>query len=428
MLLVLSPVGGVTTGILPWVSRRTEVSCAHPGRPPVVGIVGAGQLARMLCEAASALGIEVLVMAERLADAATPAATSVFEGSPHNGDDLRALAERCDVVTFDHELVDLPSLRALEAAGVAVRPGVGTLEMAVDKSTMRRRLAAAGIPVPPFANLAVPGRDGVVDTMAAAERFAGAHGWPVVLKAARGGYDGRGVWPVADPAEARSVVARAAASGTVLVVEALVPLQAELAVLVARSPSGEVAAWPAVETTQVDGVCREVLVPGRLDPGVLARAEELGRLVAGVTASLGVLAIELFWTGSELLVNEVAARPHNSGHWTIEGSVTSQFENHLRAVLDLPLGDTGLTAPAVASVNVFGADDGSDPGRGLPVALGMRGAHVHLYGKKARPGRKLGHVTICGDRAEDIRARAWAAAVALGSPVPGVLGLRIGAT
>ena len=391
----------------------------------MVGIVGAGQLARMLCESASALGIGVVVMAERAAEAATPAAGALVEGSPRDGNDLRALAERCDALTFDHELVDLPSLAALASAGVAVRPGVQTLEVAVDKSTMRHRLAASGVPVPPFVDLPGPAQG---DAVVAVDDFAAAHGWPVVLKAARGGYDGRGVWPVADPAAARSVVAGAAASGTPMLVEALVPLDAELAVLVARSPSGESVVWPAVETAQVDGVCREVLVPGSLDRDVLGRAGDLGHQVAEVTGSLGVLAVELFWTGAELLVNEVAARPHNSGHWTIEGSVTSQFENHLRAVLDLPLGATTLTAPAVASVNVFGAEDGSEPSEGLREALSVPGAHVHLYGKRARPGRKLGHVTICGSRADDVRTRAWTAAVALGTPVPAGLGLGLEAS
>jgi 5-(carboxyamino)imidazole ribonucleotide synthase len=180
--------------------------------------------------------------------------------------------------------------------------------------------------------------------------------------------------------------------------------------------------WPAVETAQLDGVCREVLVPGRLDSdpamaGVAEQARELAREVADVIGSVGVLAVELFWSAGRLLVNEVAARPHNSGHWTIEGSTTSQFENHLRAVLDLPLGVTDPTAPAIASVNVFGAADGRLPEAGLPEALAVAGAHVHLYGKATRPGRKLGHVTVTGTTADSVRERAWAAARALGTPV-----------
>lgn len=381
-----------------------------------VGIVGAGQLARMTCEAASALGITTTVLAERVDDAAVGPATEVIVGVPGVEKDLRRLAERCDVLTFDHELVDLALLAALVDDGVVVRPGPGTLEMAVDKAEMRSRLAAAGVAVPAFEVLAG-------EHTGAVAAFAEAHGWPVVLKAVRGGYDGKGVWVVDGPAEAEEVCRRAMAAGTRLLAEEVVAIEAELAVLVARRPGGEVRAWPVVETAQVDGVCREVLVPGRLDPAVAASAAVLAERVAEVAGSVGVLAVELFSSAEGLVVNEVAARPHNSGHWTIEGAVTSQFENQLRAVFDLPLGATSLTAPSVASVNVFGAGDGVDPSLRLAGALAVEGAHVHLYGKRARPGRKLGHVTVCGEDGDDVRARAWAAARALGTPVPDGLDL-----
>jgi 5-(carboxyamino)imidazole ribonucleotide synthase len=205
------------------------------------------------------------------------------------------------------------------------------------------------------------------------------------------------------------------------VVEEHLALEMELAVLVARRADGQAVSWPAVETAQVDGVCREVLVPGRLDRHRAAAAAQLAEQVAEVAEVVGVLAVELFWANDGLLVNEVAARPHNSGHWTIEGAVTSQFENHLRAVLDLPLGTTERTAAHVASVNVFGDPLGADPSTRLPLALAVEGAHVHLYGKEPRPGRKLGHVTVCGPDAPDVRRRAWQAARALGTPVPAVL-------
>ena len=201
-------------------------------------------------------------------------------------------------------------------------------------------------------------------------------------------------------------------------VEELLPLQAELAVMVARRPSGASAAWAAVETAQVGGVCREVLVPGRLDADVLEAASALGQKVAEIAGGVGVMAVELFWSGGRLLVNEVATRPHNSGHWTMEGAVTSQFENHVRAALDLPLGSTAPQHLHVASVNVFGGSAGEDPAQLLARGLAVEGAHVHLYGKSARAGRKLGHVTVCGDEAEVVRSRAWSAAIALGTPVP----------
>lgn len=385
----------------------------------MVGIVGAGQLARMTCEAASGLGVRTVVLAARPSDAAVHVAAEVVPGEPSVEKDLRLLAERCDVVTFDHELVDLDLLDVLVAEGVVVRPGPGTLAMAVDKSTMRARLLAAGVPVPAHADLPDPAAGGGLDaTMAAVVAFAEAHRWPLVLKAARGGYDGKGVWPVAGPAEADAVCRAAAEAGVPLLVEEEVPIVTELAVMVARRPGGQAVAWPAVETAQEDGICREVLVPGGLGPDLAGAAGTLAHQVAEVAGSVGALAVELFWTGDRLLVNEVAARPHNTGHWTIEGSTTSQFENHLRAVLDLPLGATDPTAPHVASVNVLGGPDGSDPEGLLDRALAVAGAHVHLYGKGARPGRKLGHVTTCGSDPADTRARAWRAARALGTPPP----------
>jgi 5-(carboxyamino)imidazole ribonucleotide synthase len=364
----------------------------------------------MAGEAASALGLSMAVLAERTDDAACEVAAEVMIGSPFSGDDLRAFARRCGVVTFDHEQVDLQTVAALTGAGVVVRPDAEALELAVDKAHMRTVLNAAGVPVPEYA--VVDDADQATDAVA---RFADKHGWPVMVKAARGGYDGKGVWPVANRAEARDVVAHIDGR---IVVEELLPLSAELAVMVARRPSGASLSWPAVETAQLGGVCREVLVPGRLPPDVLGEASALGQKVAEIAGAVGVMAVELFWSGGRLLVNEVATRPHNSGHWTIEGAVTSQFENHVRAVLDLPLGATSPQHPQVASVNVFGGPAGEDPARLRRRGLAVDGAHVHLYGKAPRPGRKLGHVTVCGDEADLVRARAWTAALALGTPVP----------
>jgi 5-(carboxyamino)imidazole ribonucleotide synthase len=373
----------------------------------------------MAGEAASALGLSMAVLAERADDAACQVAAEVMLGSPFVAADMRAFTERCDVVTFDHEQVDLGIVAALSAEGAVLRPGAETLELAVDKAHMRTVLDAAGVPVPSY--LVV---DHGPDAAAAVESFAAAHGWPVMLKAARGGYDGKAVWPVRDLAEAGAVLAQVTGQ---VVVEELLTLDAELAVTVARRPSGASAAWPAVETAQIGGVCREVLVPGRLAPEVLEAASALGEKVAEIAGAVGVMAVELFWSGGRLLVNEVATRPHNSGHWTIEGAVTSQFENHLRGVLDLPLGSTAPQHAQVASVNVFGGPAGEDPARLLARGLAVEGAHVHLYGKGARPGRKLGHVTVCGDDPDLVRSRAWSAALALGTPVPAGLDLPAGA-
>jgi len=372
----------------------------------------------MAGEAASALGLSMAVLAERPDDAACGVATEVLVGSPFVAADLRALAERCGVVTFDHEQVDLEIVAALAAGGAVLRPGAETLELAVDKAHMRTVLDGAGVPVPSY--LVVDGGPGAPEAVAA---FAEAHGWPVMLKAARGGYDGKGVWPVRGRAEAEAILAHVAGQ---VVVEELLPLEAELAVMVSRRPSGASAAWPAVETAQVGGVCREVLVPGRLAPDVVEAASALGQKVAEIAGAVGVMAVELFWSGGRLLVNEVATRPHNSGHWTMEGAVTSQFENHVRGVLDLPLGSTAPQHAQVASVNIFGGPAGEDPARLLARGLAVDGAHVHLYGKGARPGRKLGHVTVCGDDPDLVRARAWSAALALGTPVPEGLALPSG--
>jgi 5-(carboxyamino)imidazole ribonucleotide synthase len=364
----------------------------------------------MATEAASALGLSVAVLAERPDDAACDVAAEVVLGSPFVAADLRAIAARCDVLTFDHEQVDLERVAELAAQGAVVRPGPDTLELAVDKACMRTVLDEAGVPVPAY--LVVDEGSDALDAVAS---FADVHGWPVMIKAARGGYDGKGVWPVADREEAAAVLAGA---GAQVVVEELLSLDAELAVMVARRPSGASVAWPAVETAQVGGVCREVLVPGRLNGDVLESASALGQKVAEIAGGVGVMAVELFWSGGRLLVNEVATRPHNSGHWTMEGAVTSQFENHVRAVLDLPLGSAAPQHRQVASVNVFGGAAGEDPAELLARGLAVEGAHVHLYGKSARPGRKLGHVTVCGDEAVVVRSQAWSAAIALGTPVP----------
>jgi 5-(carboxyamino)imidazole ribonucleotide synthase len=364
----------------------------------------------MAGEATSALGLSMAVLAQRPDDAACAVAAEVVVGSPFVETDLRALCERCGVVTFDHDQVDLDIVARLGAEGYVLRPGASTLEFAVDKAHMRTVLDSAGVPVPAYAIF-----DNGPDAAKSVGRFAQEHGWPVMVKAARGGYDGKGVWPVADQNEVAEALSHV--KGTV-VVEELLTLDAELAVMVARRPSGSAAAWPAVETAQVGGVCREVLVPGRLPSDVVEAATGLGQKVAEIAGAVGVMAIELFWSEGRLLVNEVATRPHNSGHWTIEGAVTSQFENHVRAVLDLPLGSTAPQHPQVASVNVFGGAEGEGPADRLARGLAVDGAHVHLYGKDPRPGRKLGHVTVCGEDPELVRARAWSAARALGTPVP----------
>jgi 5-(carboxyamino)imidazole ribonucleotide synthase len=395
------------------VPERTEGVVA----PPRLGIVGAGQLARMLCEAASALGLDTVVLAADRDDAATSVAGTVRIGSPMDPDALRGIADDCDVLTFDHELVDLDALSSLESKGHIVRPSPSALVVAVDKAVQRRRFAAAGLPVPRFVVL---DGDATADRLALVA-FADEVGVPVV-KAARGGYDGHGVVVASSLDEAVDAAMSWRASGTDVVAEARVEFRAELAALLARRPDGETVSWRTVRTAQVDGVCAEVCVPGGLDDSTAEDAARLAVRVAEVCGVVGVLAVELFDAPQGLVVNEVALRPHNSGHWTIEGANTSQFENHLRAVLDLPLGDTSMRAAAVTTVNVFGS--GSPIDGALARALEEPTAKVHLYGKSDRPGRKLGHVTVLGDDGAEVTSRAWRAAAALGTPVPAQIGVR----
>jgi 5-(carboxyamino)imidazole ribonucleotide synthase len=373
---------------------------------PTVGIVGAGQLARMAQQAAIPLGIELHVLAESAEDSAAQVVPGVFLGDYRVLEDLERFAKSTDVVTFDHELPDPEHLASLASEGHRLHPSPRAKRFAQDKLHQRHELSLRGFPVPPFAEIHEPGD---------IESFAAAHGWPVVLKTPRGGYDGRGVFVVEDM-DAAIVALQERPSGALLA-EALVPLVREVAVLVARRLSGEAVAWPLIETVQVDGILRELVVPTALDPARAEQARRLGLRIAEAIDLTGVMAVELFDTGDNLLINELACRPHNSGHWTIEGSITSQFANHLRAVLDWPLGATTQLAPAIVTVNVLGRSDGTAPDQGMARALAVPGVGVHMYGKGARPGRKLGHVTALADDIETARDRARAAAAALGEPL-----------
>lgn len=371
---------------------------------PVVGMVGAGQLARMTHQAGISLGLSVRLLAAAPEDGAALVAADVTVGDFTSYDTLLGFADGCDVITFDHEHVPGELLRKLESAGYRLRPGPDALINAQDKRVMRERLSGLGVAMPRWA---------AVSTAADIETFAIAQGgWPVIAKAVRGGYDGRGVWLLSTVDDAGRLVS----SGIELIVEQRVPLVRELSALVARSPYGQAAAWPVVETVQRDGICVEVLAPA---PGLggdrAVEAQHLALRIAAELGVVGVLAVELFDTAAALLVNELAMRPHNSGHWTIEGAYTSQFEQHLRAVLDYPLGPTGVRAPAVAMANVLGGPDG---GPGIDERLHRLlaadpGVKVHLYGKTVRPGRKIGHVTVIGDDMARARARATRAARAL---------------
>jgi len=355
-------------------------------------MIGAGQLARMTHQAAIALGQTLRVLAVTPGDPAALVTPDVVIGSHDDIDALRRAASGASVVTFDHEHVPNELLEKLVAEGVAVAPPPEALVHAQDKLVMRRRLEALGAPVPRYAS---------VSDLDDVDTFCARVGGPVVVKTIRGGYDGRGVYLTRDVGEARSIVGRLLADGVPVLVEERVAIRRELAALAARSPYGQGAVWPVVETVQQDGICVLVLAPAPgLDEQMGSAAEQLALRLAAELGVVGVLAVELFETlDGALLVNELAMRPHNSGHWTMDGALTSQFEQHLRAVLDYPLGATTPVVPLTVMANVLGAPH--TPATGMDERLHhlfgrMPDARVHLYGKGERPGRKIGHVNLLG--------------------------------
>ena len=376
-----------------------------PSASPTVAVIGGGQLARMMAEPAAALGVPLRLLAEAEGVSAAQVIGDHQVGDYRDLETLRAVTAGCDVVTFDHEHVPTDHLHALEAE-LAVRPGPDALVHAQDKGVMRRRLAQLGVPCP---------RNALVDSVEQVVAFAeSVGGWPVVLKTTRGGYDGKGVWFPDGPDRCSEPLAAVEGTGARLLAEERVDFRRELSALVARSPSGQVAVWPVVASTQRDGICHEVVAPAPdLDPELALTAQQIALRVAGELSVTGVLAVELFETrDGRVLVNELAMRPHNTGHWTQDGAVTSQFENHLRAVLDLPLGAPEARVPWTVMVNILGGERGT--GRlydAYPHAM-ARDPHlrVHLYGKELRPGRKVGHVNAYGDDLEDCLRRARHAA------------------
>ena len=367
-----------------------------------VAVVGGGQLARMMAPAATAMGVTLRVLIESAEASAALAAHETVVGLPGDVDAVRALlAEpRPDVVTWEHEHIP-PEVFALAAeVGIPARPGASALLFARDKIAMRDRLDSLGLPMPAWR---------IVETEDEVEAFLAVHGGVGVLKTAMGGYDGKGVRIVRHPAEAVDWLAAAADGGPPVLIEEKVAYDREVAIQVARRPSGEMTAWPLVESIQVDGVCAEVIAPApELSTALQGEAERIGRLIATELNVTGVLAVEMFDVGGRLLINELAMRPHNSGHWSIEGSVTSQFEQHLRAVLDWPLGDTAALARVAVMANVLGGSR-EDLATAWP-GVTDPSAKVHLYGTGVRVGRKVGHVTCMGDRVDDVRRRAGEAA------------------
>ena len=362
-----------------------------------LGVIGGGQLARMMIAPAVELGIDIRVLAEAPGMSAALAATAT--GDYRDLETVHAFARMVDVVTFDHEHVPQEVLRALVADGVAVHPGPDALQYAQDKLVMREKLEALGLPQPDWAAVADAAELG---------DFLAAHGGRAVVKTPRGGYDGKGVRVVSDAAEVADWF-----TGTPLLVEELVDFTRELAQQVARRPSGDLAVYPVVETIQRGGVCAEVIAPA---PHAVARldsvAADIGIRIAEGLGVTGMLAVELFETSDErLLVNELAMRPHNSGHWSQDGAITGQFEQHVRAVMDLPLGDTAIRQPWSVMVNILGGPaEGTLDARFAAAMSAHPGVKIHTYGKDPRPARKVGHVNACGDELDAVAYEARAAA------------------
>jgi len=389
-----------------------------------VAVIGGGQLARMMQEEASALGVHLRALVEAPDGSAAQVMPDAPVGRPDDagavhdllqpkrGEQPQDLADAA-VLTFEHEHQDHALLQQLAAQGVSVQPSAQALLYARDKLEMRRAMTRLELPQPAWSPVSQP---------AEVLEFALQHGWPVVLKTPQGGYDGHGVLLVNDAAELENGEAakwfKALADGagvggggslggaqvSCLLVEQAVNFTRELAALVARNPSGQVEAWPVVETVQVEGMCDTVLAPAPgLKPATAALAQQVAKRVASELEVTGVLAVEMFVVegdgGDQLYINELAMRPHNSGHWSQDGALTSQFEQHLRAVLDWPLGSAQLVAPTVM-VNVIGWRQETDaplpdPSSRLAQALQVAPqAKIHLYGKQARRGRKLGHVNL----------------------------------
>ncbi|MDI3390449.1 5-(carboxyamino)imidazole ribonucleotide synthase [Streptomyces sp. B-S-A8] len=367
---------------------------------PVVGMVGGGQLARMTHEAGIPLGIRFKLLSDTPQDSAAQVVSDVVIGDYRDLDTLREFARGCDVITFDHEHVPTEHLRALEADGIPVRPGPDALVHAQDKGVMRARLDALGAPCPRHRIVTDP-----EDVVAFAEE---GEGFPVILKTVRGGYDGKGVWFVRSAEEAADPFK----AGVPVLAEEKVAFVRELAANVVRSPHGQAVAYPVVESQQVDGVCDTVIAPAPgLSEELAGRAQELALRIADELGVVGHLAVELFETeDGSVLVNELAMRPHNSGHWTQDGAVTSQFANHVRAVLDLPLGDPRPRAQWTVMANVLGGDYPDMYQAYLHCMARDPQLKIHMYGKDVKPGRKVGHVNTYGDDLDDVLERARHAA------------------
>ena len=349
---------------------------------PVVGVIGAGQLARMMIAPATALGIKLLPFASSASDSAAQITPCII-GDYTDLDAVKKFAALCDVVTFEHELIPLSVIKALESAGVTVRPSSESFIYSQDKEMMRKKLAHFNSP-----------QSQVVSTSSEITNY------PVIAKSISGGYDGRGVWKVNSPDELQALLK----NNPKLLIEELIDFDYEIAVMVARSPHAQATSWSPTQTVQSDGICIMTITPvPQMDNDLREKAQKIALDIAAEVKLIGVMAVEMFVKGNELFINELAMRPHNSGHWTIEGSRTSQFEQHLRAILDLPLGDPAMTEDFAVMGNILGKNKTDMYRPYLHLMARNPSLKFHMYAKEVRPGRKIGHVNIIGKDLVELR-------------------------
>ena len=345
-------------------------------RFPRVGVIGAGQLARMMVAPATALGVDLLLFAADANDSGAQVAHHVI-GDYSNLSQVLDFAKRCDVVTFEHELVPLSVIKGLEAEGIKVYPPSSAFIYSQDKAAMRQKLTSFPAPA-----------SRIISQASEVSEF------PLIAKAISGGYDGRGVWKVDSASELQEILSHTSP----LLIEELVAFDSEIAVMIARSPHGQATSWAPVETVQEDGICIMTVTPAqKISPTVAEEAQKLALEIAQAVGVVGVMAVEMFVKGDQLYINELAMRPHNSGHWSIEGAVTSQFEQHLRAILDLPLGSPAMNHKFAVMGNILGGDKTDMYRPYLHLMARNPDLHFHQYKKEVRKGRKIGHVTACGD-------------------------------
>ncbi len=378
--------------------RPKTIDWSKLTKPPTIGIIGGGQLAQMLYQSAISLGIEAHVFVSASDEAApkyfhdiTKASSEIWTPS-----ELYHFAEKCDAVTFDHELVSPNIVRELEKRGCLMLPTASTLELSANKANQRERLSQLGCNLPPYQ---------ICNTQSEVVSFARRNGWPIVVKPSTGGYDGRGVF-IVDSELDLTPLFNGLSAHLPFVVERHLALDSEGAVLAVRSRNGECTTYPMVKTVQIDGMCREVISPGGFPAEMAAEARRIAESIAKELEVVGILAVEFFIVEDKLLVNELAPRPHNTGHITIEANVTSQFENHLRAVTGLPLGSTQLRVPAAAMVNLISNSNSQNVIPFLPQALTIKDASLHLYSKSARKNRKIGHITVTAESVGEALGRA----------------------